>query len=307
MKPYLFFNSTKWKRFVRSPNLVGWLLCTPALVVLGVFFLAPVIVGLRTSFYEWNGASINMKFIGLSNYIEALNTPRFWNAMLTNWLAMFGTLITQMPPALFLAIGLSKQTPLMKVYRGAIFCPQVLSIAAAGLLWTLIYNPYQGPFNQLLSSIGLDFLALGWLGEPSTALISLIIASGWFYFGFHMIIFMAGLAAIPKEYFEAALLETNNWFATIRYVTLPLLREQFLISFVLIFGGSFGSLMGFFYLMTSGGPSGSTELLGIYMTIQAFRANRYGYASAISMIILLIVGVVLIGPVIHIARERLEY
>ncbi len=245
MKPYLFFDSAKWKRFVRSPNLVGWLLCTPALLILGVFFLAPVIVGLRTSFYEWNGASINMKFIGLSNYIEALNAPRFWNAMLINWLALLGSLITQMPPALFLAIGLSKQTRLMKIYRGAIFSPQVLSIAAAGLLWTLIYNPYQGPLNQLLSSMGLDFLALGWLGEPSTALISLIIASGWFYFGFHMIIFMAGLAAIPKEYFEAALLETSNWFATIRYITLPLLREQFLISFVLIFGGSFGSLMGF--------------------------------------------------------------
>lgn len=292
---------------MRSPNLVGWLLCIPALLVLGVFFIAPVIVGLRTSFYEWNGASVTMNFVGLGNYIEAFNTPRFWNAMLINWIAMFGSLVIQMPLALSLAIGLSRQTRLMKVYRGAIFSPQVLSIAAAGLLWSLIYNPYQGPLNQLLSALGLDFLALGWLGEPNTALISLIIASGWFYFGFHMMIFLAGLAAIPKEYFEAALLETNNWFATIRYITLPLLREQLLISFVLIFGGSFGSLMGFFYLMTSGGPSGSTELLGIYMTIQAFRANRYGFASAISMIILLIVGIVLTGPVIHIARERLEY
>lgn len=283
------------------------MLCIPALAVLGLFFLGPVLVGLRTSFYDWDGASINMKFIGFSNYIEAFHTGRFWNAMLINWAAFFGSLITQMPLALVLAIGLSKQTRIMKIYRSAIFAPQVLSIAAAGLLWSIVYNPYQGPLNRLLEAIGLDWLALGWLGDPNTALISLITAAAWFYFGFHMVIFMAGLAAIPKEYFEAAVLETNSWFATLRYVTLPMLREQVLISFILIFGGSFGSLMGFFYLMTNGGPSNSTELLGIYMTTQAFRANRFGFASAISVIILLIVGLVLTWPAMRVARERLEY
>ncbi len=296
-----------WKRFWHSPNLVGWALCTPALLVLGIFFLGPVLVGLRTSFYTWDGASANMTFVGLANYVEAFSNSRFWNAMLVNWLAVFGSLITQMPLALVLAIGLFKQTRIMKVYRSAIFAPQVLSIAAAGLLWSMFYNPYQGPLNRFLEAIGLNSLALGWLGEEKTALISLIIATAWFYFGFHMIIFMAGLAAIPREYFEAAMLETNNWFATLRYITLPMLREQLLISFILIFGGSFGSLMGFYYLMTNGGPSNATELLGIYMTTQAFRANRFGYASAISVIILLIVGLVLIWPALRVARERLEY
>ena len=120
-----------------SPNLVGWFLCIPALGILGIFFLVPVLIGFITSFYKWDGIS-SMNFVGLNNYIEAFHKSRFWNAMLINWLAFFGSLLTQMPLALFLAIGLSKQTRIMKVYRSAIFAPQVLSIAAVGLLWSLV-------------------------------------------------------------------------------------------------------------------------------------------------------------------------
>ena len=308
MNNHFVDSPSKWKQFLYSPNLVGWLLCMPALGILGLFFLVPALIGFRYSLYEWNGVSSIMTFVGLNNYIELFQTDRFWNAMFINWLTFFGTLLTQMPLALFLAIGLSKQTGIiMKVYRTAIFAPQVISIAAAGLLWTLVFYPYQGFLNELLKAIGLKSFALGWLGEPNTALISLLAASAWFYFGFHMIIFIAGLASIPKECFEAAMLETNSWLNILRYITLPMLREQLLISFVFIFGGSFGPLVGFFYLMTSGGPGGSTELLGIYMTFQAFRANRIGYASAISVVTLFIVGIVLFWPLMHMTRERLEY
>lgn len=307
MNNHFVDSSIKWKQFLHSPNLVGWLLCMPAFGILGLFFLGPVFIGLRISFYEWNGASPTMTFVGLNNYIEVFQADRFWNAMLINWLAFFGTLLTQMPLALFLAIGLSKKTHIMKVYRSAIFTPRVISIAAAGLLWSLVYHPYRGPLNKLLIAIGLKSLALSWLGEPNIALISLIVATAWCYFGFHMIIFMAGLASIPKEYFEAAMLETNSWLDILRYVTLPMLREQLLLSFVFIFGGAFGHLMGFFNLMTLGGPGGSTELLGIYMALQAFMAKRFGYANTISMVMLFIVGIIVIWPVMHIARERLEY
>jgi len=297
----------KMQRLLRSPEVAGWLLCLPALLMLVVFFLGPAIVGFRVSLYKWDGASPSMEFVGLGNYVEALSSERFWNAMKVNWLAFVGSLLTQMPLALGLALGLSKKGFGMKVYRSAIFAPQVMSIAAVALLWSLLYNPYQGPINQLFRSIGLDVLATGWLGNPDTALGSLLVATAWFYFGFHMVIFMAGLAAIPKEIFEAVQLETNSWLKTLVYVTLPLLREQILLVFVFIFAGSFGHLMGFFSLMTEGGPAGATELLGIYMSLQAFRANRYGYASAISAIILLIVGGVLAWPALRVARDRLEY
>ena len=247
MKNYFADSSSKWNQFLHSPNLVGWLLCMPALCILVLFFLGPAFIGLRISFYEWNGASKTMTFVGLNNYIELFQNARFWNAMYINWLAFFGTLLTQMPLALFFAIGLSKKTRIMMVYRSAIFAPRVISIAAVALLWAIVFHPYQGPLNKLLTAIGLESLALGWLGEPNTALISLLIATAWYYFGFHMIIFMAGLSSIPEEIFEAARLETDSQLNILRYIILPMLREQFLISFVFLFGGAFGPLMGFFF------------------------------------------------------------
>ena len=123
----------------------------------------------------------------------------------------------------------------------------------------------------------------------------------------NMILFMAGLGSIPPEYFDAARIETNSWWDTLRYVTLPLLREIMLIIFVLIFSGSFGNLIGFFLLLTKGGPEGHTEILGIYMYNTAFRGFQFGYASAISIILVVIVLAVVIYPALHIARERLEY
>jgi raffinose/stachyose/melibiose transport system permease protein len=227
--------------------------------------------------------------------------------MKVNWLAVFGSLLTQMPLALGLAIVLSRKGFGMKAYRTVIFAPQAMSIAAVALLWRLIYSPYFGPLNHLLRAIGLDTLAIGWLGDPDTALISVLMAAAWFYFGFHMVIFMAGLASIPDEIYDAVRLETNSWFHTLIYITLPLLREQLLLSFVFILAGTFGSLMGFVSLLTDGGPANATELLGIYMARQAFRGNRYGYASAISVILLLTVGLALVWPALRVARERLEY
>jgi len=263
-------------------------------------------VALWISLSKWNGIS-PVEFVGLSNYIEAFSTDRLWNAMKVNWLAVFGSLLTQMPLALGLAVVLSRKGFGMKVYRTAIFVPGAMSIAAVALLWRLIYSPYLGPLNHLLRAIGLDTLAIGWLGDPDTALISVLVAVAWFYFGFHMVIFMAGLASIPDEIYDAVRLETNSWFHTLIYITLPLLREQLLLSFVFILAGTFGSLMGFVALITGGGPANSTELLGIYMIRLAFRGNRYGYASAISVILLFTVGLALVWPALQVARERLEY
>jgi raffinose/stachyose/melibiose transport system permease protein len=136
---------------------------------------------------------------------------------------------------------------------------------------------------------------------------SLLVASTWYYFGFNMILFMAGLASIPSEYYDAVKIETNRWFDAVRYVTLPMLREVLLIAFVLNISGSFGHLIGLFYLLTAGGPANRTELIGILMHNSAFVGSRYGYASAISVVMVAIVLAVVAWPALHVARERLEY
>jgi ABC-type sugar transport system permease subunit len=231
--------------------------------------------------------------------------------MTINWVVMGASLAMQVPLALILALMLARKKAFSSFYRNAIFSPQVLSTAAIALMWTLVFNPYQGLLNNLLTLVSGWFggrpVIIAWLGENETALLSALVATTWYSFGFTMILFMAGLGSIPAEYYDAARIETSSQWQVLRYITLPLLREVLLIIFVLTFSGSFGGLIGFFLLLTGGGPAGRTDLVGIYMYQSAFRAYQFGYASAISVVLVLLVLLVVIVPVLRIARERLEY
>lgn len=282
-------------------------MCLPALLLFIVFFLGPALVGFAVSLNEWDGYSSNITFVGFKNYRTLLQTERFWNSVFVNWIVVIGTLLSQMPVALILAIVLTRKGRWMKIFRTAAFTPQVLSIAAVGMIWSLLYDPYQGPLNQIIQAIGFEDFRIAWLGDTNTALIAMLVTTTWFYYGFHTLLFMAGLAAIPEEYYDAIKLETDRWYQVLWYVTLPLLREQLLISFVLIFSGGFGHIMGLFFLMTRGGPAGRTELMGLYMERIGFRGGQVGMASAISILMLLTVFFIVIWPAMRISRERLEY
>ena len=142
-----------------------------------------------------------------------------------------------------------------------------------------------------------DPVQIAWLGRTDTALSGVLIATTWYYFGLTMLLFLAGLAAIPEEYIEAARMETNRRLHILRYVILPMLREVFLIVGTMTFAGSFGHIIGLFFLITGGGPPGRTEVVGLYMYNSAFRAFEYGYASAISVVMIGIVLAVVAWPV----------
>jgi raffinose/stachyose/melibiose transport system permease protein len=295
----------------RSAEITAWLMVLPALGLFVVFFLGPALIGVVLSFHDWDGLSSSMNFVGFNNYARLLSTERFWDTLEINWIVVFASIFLQIPLALGLALALTKKTRFSSFYRSAIFVPQVLSVAAVALMWIMLFNPYQGMINGLLTPIskwlGFGEVTIAWLGQNETALASALLATTWYSFGLTMILFMAGLGAIPPEYYDAARIETNSWFDTLRYVTLPLLREIMLIIFVLIFSGSFGHLIGFFLLLTGGGPAGRTELLGIYMYKSGFRAYQFGYASALSVTLVLIVLIFVTPPALRIARERLEY
>jgi raffinose/stachyose/melibiose transport system permease protein len=285
----------------------GWLLCLPALSIFSVFLVGPALVAIGLSLFEWDGFSPDAKFVGLQNYADLFSSREFWRSATVNIVVAGATLALQMPLALLLATLLASRRRASALYRGALFTPQVLSIAAVGLIWTLVYDPYQGMLNRVLGAVGLSGLERPWLGETSTALPAVIITSTWFYFGFHMILFLAGMAAIPRDLYEAARLETDSSIHLFRYVTLPLLREVMLISFVLIISGAFGHLIGLFAVMTNGGPEQSTQLLGLLTTDTAFRGLQYGYAGAISVVMLFTVMLVIAWPTWRVARERIEF
>lgn len=290
----------------KSHDLQGWLLTAPALLIFLVFYVGPALLGLRISLFKWDGIS-DMQFVGLDNYIRLFTTPRFWNDVRVNLIVLIVSLVVLIPASLMIAVTLSRRGFGMTFFRNAIFLPQVLSIAAIALIWTLMYDPFLGLINYALKSIGLGNLSTPWLGNNNTVLLCVIVAILWASLGFHVVLFIAGLSGIPKEFYDAARLETNSFLQTLRFVTIPMLRETIFMSFVVIVGSSFGTSTGLVFLLTAGGPGNRTELLGLYGYNIAFRGRQFGYSSAISLIILVLVVLLVIVPAYRLAKERLEY
>jgi ABC-type sugar transport system permease subunit len=263
-------------------------------------------MGLWFSLRDWDGIS-DSTFIGLRNFASLGASSRFWHALSTNLLYAGLTLVTQVPLAFSLAYVLFKQRGTTYLLRALVLFPQVLSIGAAGLLWLMIYHPQRGLLNYALSAVLQDRVAIAWLGTPETALVAVLVAANWYYFGLHTLIFMAGMAGIPPDYYDELKLSSSRVIDELRYIIFPLLREQMLISFLLVVSGSFGQILGFVSLLTNGGPSGSTELLGLYSIEMGFRAGRFGLASAVTVVLIMLVVSIVIWPILKIARTRLEY
>jgi raffinose/stachyose/melibiose transport system permease protein len=282
------------------------LLNLPAISVLAFFFLLPAVISLWFSVRDWNGLT-DSTFIGLQNFQELAASARFWHAIWINAALAGFTLITQVPLAFFVAVILFKRRRETRLLRSLVLFPQVLSIGAASLLWLMIYHPTRGLLNNGLSLIIPGDVNIAWLGSSATALAAVIAATNWYYFGLHTLIFMAGMSGIPQEYYDVLRMNSSRLRDELRHVTLPMLREQFLVSFVLVISGSFGHVLGFVSILTHGGPAGSTELLGLYAIEMGFRAGRFGLASAITVVILAVVLSIVIWPIVRIARSRLEY
>ena len=293
-------------RLERRALATAGLLNLPALGVLAFFFLLPAAISLWFSVRDWNGLT-DSTFIGLQNFQELAGSARFWHALWINAALAGFTLITQVPLAFFVAVILFKRRHQTRLLRSLVLFPQVLSIGAASLLWLMIYHPTRGLLNNGLSLILPGDVKIAWLGSSTTALAAVITATNWYYFGLHTLIFMAGMSGIPQEYYDVLRMNSNRLRDELRHVTLPLLREQFLVSFVLVISGSFGHVLGFVSILTNGGPAGSTELLGLYAIEMGFRAGRFGLASAITVVILTVVLSIVIWPIVRIARSRLEY
>ena len=288
-------------------NLTGWLLCSPALLVFGVFFLGPSLVGVWISLHEWNGSSPTMHFVGLGNYAALLDDARFWNAARVTLFALAVMLFIKLPLAIMLAAGLATPGRGKRVFRAVFFLPQVLSATVVAIIWVFMFDPYQGLINHLLDVVGLGGWQQGWLGQGDTAFPSLMVAAIWWTFGLYVVLFSAGIGRIPKEFYDVARLDTRSALHVLRHVTVPLLREQIFVAAVMTTGGVLGFLSGLFLLLTGGGPAGRTESLGLLGYWTAFRALQFGKSSAISVMVLVCVLAVIVGPTIRLARERLEY
>jgi raffinose/stachyose/melibiose transport system permease protein len=268
-----------------GPQVTAILCIMPALLIFLVFVVWPILQSARYSFYDWNGLGPLKKYVALENYEKLLTDPVFWKALGNNIVLVVWSLVTQIPLAIFLAIILTRKIKGTALFRTLFFVPFVLSDVIIATLWTWIYRPTLGLANAFLNSIGIA--SQGWLGNPGTALLCVLIVATWKYLGFHTVIYIAAIQGIPEELYEAARIDGANEWQLHRHITVPSVLTTIRIDAVLII---IGSLKAFdlFWVLTEGGPSHSSELIATYMYREAFRATDWSYGSTLAFALFVI-------------------
>ena len=262
----------------------------PAIVLMVVFFVIPVIYVLVVSFMKWNGIAAPV-FRNFRNYALLFKDKSFVRSVTNNviWALVAGFI--QVPLAMVMAIILSRKPRGWKFFRTVYFFPQVISGIALAMLWRAVYNAETGLLNGLLRTVGLGERACDWLGGIKTAFPAVLIY--WvFYVGYYMVIMMADITTIDTSYYEAATIDGATDFQQAIYITIPLIKKTSLLTCVTL-----ASVMGLrqfeqVYMLTNGGPANTTSTIVLYM-YKKLQDSNYGVASA-SAVILIIVGVVFI-------------
>ena len=289
-------------RLERSDRGPLWAFMGPALVMMLVFFVIPVIYVVVVSFLKWNGIS-EPTYVALKNFRLLFRDKAFTRSVTNNiiWALVAGFI--QVPLAMLMAIILSRRPRGWKFFRTVYFFPQVISGIALATLWRAIYNADTGLLNGLLRSIGLEHLAKDWLGTIETALPAVLIY--WvFYVGYYMVIMMADITTIDESYYEAATIDGATDFQQAIYITIPLIKKTSLLTCVTL-----ASVMGLrqfeqVYMLTNGGPANRTSTIVLYM-YKKLQDSNYGLAGA-SAVILILVGVVFIVCIRKIFEGRNE-
>lgn len=271
---------------VRRNKIAICLFMFPAVVLFATIIIIPIFMSSYYSLLDWDGITKGI-FVGLDNFKELFTSksagfPKtIGNAML---LAVLSTFI-QLPISLFFAIILGKGVKGEKFYVAVFFIPVLISTTVIGQLWLKIYNPDYGIVNAGLRFLGLDNMTHVWLGEQDTALFAVFIPILWQYVGYHMLLMYAGVKSISPDLREAAKIDGATEWGIARFITIPLLKP--IIRICVIFAVT-GSLKAFdlIYVLTNGGPAHASEVPSTLMVSMIFGRNRYGFGSAIAIMII---------------------
>lgn len=284
-----------------------YLFFLPGLVLYSLFFLYPTVSALFYSFTDWDGLSAAFQFVGIDNYTRAFTGDSIFRKAIGNNLKFMLTVVVfQTLVALAFALIVIKNTKTNVFLRALYFFPTILSSVSVAFIWAFIYDPSMGILNQILSLVGLDFLAQNWLGNANIAIYSLAITQVWFHAGQMLIIFVAGLQAIPEELYEVAKIEGANKWQTFKSVTWPLLAPSATIVVAYTTIQSFKAF-DLVFAMTGGGPNNSTEIIATYIYQVAFGSYQFGYASSISVIFMVIIALITYLQFKALRSDRVSY
>jgi len=273
-----------------SRQYMAWLFLAPALTVIGIFFLVPVVAAFALSLTDFDLYALadirNLRFAGAGNYMQLLFRPLFWSALgHTLYFVAAGvplSIAASLGTALLLHSKLARFKPF---FRTALFAPVVTTVVAVAVIWRYLFHSRYGLVNFALAGIGID--PIDWLGDPHWAMPTIILFAVWKNFGYNMIIFLAGLQSIPEDLYEAARIDGASVLRQFWHITLPMLGPTLLLVGILTMTGYF-QLFAEPYVMTQGGPLQSTVSVLYLMYEDAFKWWNLGVASAVAFLLFLL-------------------
>jgi len=270
-----------------ASGAVNLLFAAPALLLFGCFVLLPVGSAFFYAFTHWDGFTAP-RWAGLANFERAFADTTHLMSYVHVVLYILGTLVLEVSVGLGVAVLLNSERRGFSLLRGCYFSPVVLSMSAAGVLWAFVLDYRSGLLNSLLRAIGAGDLAQPWLSQPATALVAIMVVSGWKYSGFYMVIFFAALRRVPANLYEAAILDGAGPFRRFFSITLPLLRQNVMVAMLLAITGGFAGF-DLFFTMTNGGPFGATEVPATWIMKMAFDKNQLSYGVALTVVLAVVV------------------
>lgn len=279
----------------------GWYVL-PAFLIFFTLFLLPSIIGLFFSFTNWNSMSDNIKFIGLGNYAKIFADPAMWKVFGNNAFYAVMTSLLKALVGLLLAVALNRNIRSRNALRTIYFLPMVISNLIVGLVFQQILHPTNGILNIFLNTVGLGGLAQNWLIDPNVVMWSCVAIEVWKAAGFNMIIFLAGLQAVPQELYEACSIDGATPWQKFKSVTFPMIMPSVVINMLLnIISGL--KVFDVIFTLTNGGPGRASEVLNITIFKQ-FSMGDYGYGTALNTILFVVLSIISVAVIQNYTKEE---
>ncbi|GIL13385.1 MAG: sugar ABC transporter permease [Chloroflexi bacterium] len=258
----------------------------PGMSLFFLFVLIPIMQSAYFSLYDWNGFGPPTKFIEFDNYTRLLNHSIFQTALVNSFTLMILSLTIQLPLALSLALLVGRgKLHGKKFFRTVLFVPYVFSEVITAIIWRYVLSPNEGALlNALLGAVIPNFQPVGWLADRHTVIYVLFAVLTWKYFGFHMILYMAGLQGIPADLEDAARVDGGTEWQVLRFITLPLLGSTIRLTVFLSVLGSFQQFVLAWVLTNEGGPVNASQLIATYLYKFGITQLKLGYGSAVAVV-----------------------
>lgn len=275
----------KARRSLLNETRTGILFLLPALIPLLIFWMIPVLISTGLSFTKWDMISPVIKFVGLKNYTQLINSPNFWKILKNTFVFALGSTVPNIVIGLCIALVLASARKGVGFYRTMMFVPYIMPMVAASIIWSCIYDKDTGLLNHILALF--NVAPLKWTGSRDTAMLSVIIVTVWKSVGYTMVFYLEGINKVPQSLHDAAVIDGANGWQKFFKVTLPMIAPT---TFFLVIINTINSMQAYdqIQVLTGGGPAGATRTLLYYYYTEAFTSFNTGKASAVAVILVLI-------------------